>query len=280
MKKIVSLMLAFLFMLSLAPSFAYTLSTGDLMVVQYANSAPMYASHNAYDSTVITYVPRGAVVMYIAAVDRGYCVAYENFVGYIDEYYLWKVNSYYYDFTLPSGDAYKAKFQDSFYPESGDQPGNSFVTDPPAFSYSPIKIFPSQNISTRTGPGTNYTEPGTFPKDRNFVVYYKTKGGSVNWGYVEFMQNGKMVRAYTGTQRFTAAVNVPYYEEEYTTKTVFYTNTTYYGPGYDYLEAPYEAPVSGESVKAFFTENGWTLIEYTLSNGYLHRGWVPSSCLY
>ena len=49
----------------------------------------------------------------------------------------------------------------------------------------------------------------------------------------------------------------------------------YYGPGYNYARSEYEAVPANTSVKAFFTENGWLMFDYTLSNGSLHRGWAP-----
>lgn len=278
MKRFTALFLLLTLSLSLFPSYAASLSSGDLMIVQNTARAPLYASYNTWDSTVITYIPSGKTVMYIAAVDRGYCIAYENFVGYVDEYYLKKVNSYFYDFPLPSGDLFRDVTGETSSPAPTVKPGSSSSVR--TFPYSAVRIYPNQSISTRTGPGTKYTEPGTFSKNISYVVYYQTQGNSVNWGYVEFMQNGEKIRAYTGVKRFSYAGYLPYDDEPYTTKNVYPSTAVHYGPGYDYMTSPYDPPFSGMSVKAFFTENGWTMIEYELSNGYINRGWIPSSCLY
>lgn len=273
MKRISLIILTMLLLFIPLSASASALSTGDLMIVKSAYSAPMYASFDRNDSTVITYVPSGAVVMYIASVDRGFCVAYENFVGYIDEYSLSKVNSYRYDFALPDGKAFE------------NISGNQNVSDDsigvfvPSFPYSAVKILPNQNISTRTGPGTKYTEPGTFSKNYDYTAYYQTTGNSVNWGYVEFELSGGKIRAYTGVKRFSAYGNLPYDEEAWTYAYVNTAFATRYGPGYDYMEAPYDAPSSGTYVQAYYTENNWTMIEYRLSNGFMHRGWVPNWCL-
>ena len=253
-----------------------TLSTGDLMIVENTNSAPLYASFYSSNNTVITYVPKGSVCLYIAAVDFGYCVAYENFVGYMDEYYLKKVSSTRFNFALPNGNAFLSVIE---------KPSNTFTPTPTqnprikTFPYSPLIIYPNQNISTRSGPGTQYTEPGTFSANYAYTVYYQTTGGSVNWGYVEFPLNGKKIRAYTGVKRFSTSGYLPYDNEAFNYVTVISPYATHYGPGNEYVEAPYEHPSYGTQAKAFFTENGWTMIEYYLSDGRLHRGWIPNWCL-
>ncbi len=274
MKRVVPILLAIVFLLTPLSASALSLSSGDLMIVKSASSVPLYASFHPNDHTVITYVPAGSVVMYIAAVDKGFCVAYENFVGYMNEYSLTKVNSYRYDFALPDGQAFKEIVQND-YEDSDDTISVSI----PFFPYSPLRITPNQNISTRTGPGTKYTEPGTFSKNYDYTVYYQTEGNSVNWGYVEFELSGGKIRAYTGVKRFSANGYLPYDEESWTYAYVNTSFPTRYGPGYDYMVAPYDAPASGIYVQAYYTENNWTMIEYRLSNGYYHRGWVPNRCL-
>ena len=275
MKRACVMILITVILLSSFSASAQTLSAGDLMIVKSARSAPLYASYDADDFTVITYIPSGAVVMYIASVDRGYCVAYENFLGYMNEYSLQKVNPYRYDFALPDGHAFDEITQNTY----DDIYDDSDTLSIPSFPYSPVKIHPNQNISTRSGPGTKYTEPGTFSKNYDYTVYYQTQGNSVNWGYVEFEGNSGKIRAYTGVKRFSSDGYLPYDEESWTYAYVNTSFQTRYGPGYDYVEAPYESPSYGTYVQAYYTENNWTMIEYTLSNGYQHRGWVPNWCL-
>lgn len=275
MKRTIYIILSALAFLTFISASAQTLASGDLMIVNTAYSVPMYSSCNSKDHTVITYVPAGSVVMYIASVDRGYCVAYENFLGYINEYCLTKVNSYRYDFSLPDGRAFDALMQN----QDNDVFDDPEIASVPAFPYSPLKIYPNQNISTRTGPGTKYTEPGTFSKSYDYTVYYQTEGNSVNWGYVEFELSDGKIRAYTGVKRFNVYGYLPYDEESWTYAFVNTSFATRYGPGYDYKQAPYESPAYGTYVQAYYTEDNWTMIEYTLSNGYQHRGWVPSWCL-
>lgn len=276
MKRAALLILALIFFMLPLSAFSETYSTGDLLLVENAYTAPLYASFHPNDATVITYIPSGSVVMYIAAVDKGFCVAYENFVGYMDEYYLKKVYSVRYDFSLPNGDAIKDLLNHS---ENDAAPGYNEISSVVYFPYHPVSIFPNQNISTRTGPGTKYTEPGTFSGNKDYTVYYQTSGSGVNWGYVEFLSGNQLIRAYTGVKRFSASGYVPYDEETWIYKDIFSSFSTRYGPGYEYMEAPFEKTTYGSRVKAYFTENGWTMIEYELSNGYLHRGWVPNWCL-
>lgn len=271
MKRLIFSFLVFLLVIPHS-AFAATLSAGDLMVVNVSYSVPLYASYVPYDYTVIAFVPAGSVVMYISAVDRGFCVAYDNFVGYMDEYALQKVSGNQYDFAIPDGDAY-----------FGVTGGHSFAVPPayshgvhvPAFPYTPVPIRTNQNISTRTGPGTNYTEPGTFSRYIDYTVYYQIKGGSVYWGYVEFSVNNEKIRAYTGVKRFTPNGYMPCSDEAWVYADIVSSCPTRYGPGYSYMEAPYKSPAAGTRVKAYYTERNWTMIEYSLADGRLHRGWVP-----
>lgn len=284
-----------------AQAAATTLTTGDLMLVSCSGSTPLYASYNPYDYTVITDIPGGATVMYIAAVDRGYCVGYQNFIGYVNEDHVTKVYGLYYDFPLPNGDAFRYAVSGSYseptypgynypeynYPEyddSGyDYPEHNFpehgwdssVNGILYYPYRPQNIYPVENIATRSGPGTKYVSTGTFPSTLDYVAYYQTKGGSVNWGYVEFTYRNERYRLYTGVQRFTTQSYLEYAEEDYTYVDINTTHHVYYGPGYDYAQCSVDSVRKGKTVKAFYIENDWVMIEYSLNNGTLHRGWVP-----
>lgn len=280
MKKLLCAFLVLLLAVQPVCAFAYTLSPGDEMLVRGAGCVPLYASYIRSDPTVITYVSSGETVLYIAAVDRGCCVAYGSFVGYMDENYLEKAGYYSPGFTLPDGSQYKAISGGAATPYPTYPPNDSYYSDAARFTYAPLTIYPNRSISTRTGPGTGYTEPGTFPSSYDYVAYYQTEGSSVYWGYVEFTERNLKYRAYTGVKRFSVCGNLPVSMEDYVYKTVSVSCDTYYGPGYNYAVTPFECPYAGMRVKAFFTENGWTMIEYELSNGYLHRGWVPGYCLY
>ena len=91
MKKLMALVLALLTACAcVTPALAdsYYLETGDEMVVGNCRTAPLYASYERGGGRILTHVPAGEVVLYIAAMDLYTCVAYDNYLGYMDEDYL------------------------------------------------------------------------------------------------------------------------------------------------------------------------------------------------
>lgn len=65
-------------------------------------------------------------------------------------------------------------------------------------------------IATRTGPGTNYSEPGTFLRAGDIVTVRSKVWDERNeiwWVQVEFWDNGKKLRAYTGSWRMSVDLN-------------------------------------------------------------------------
>ena len=70
-------------------------------------------------------------------------------------------------------------------------------------SYPNIAAKLNQKMSTRTGPGTEYDEPGTFPADTPIRAMARS-WDSVNnlwWVLVQFRSDGQVYCAYTGLQR-------------------------------------------------------------------------------
>ena len=62
----------------------------------------------------------------------------------------------------------------------------------------------TMRLSTRTGPSTGYTEPGTFFSNWQGVmvkVLSRAYGNGVWWVQVEFSNGGRLYRAYTGAKR-------------------------------------------------------------------------------
>ena len=69
-------------------------------------------------------------------------------------------------------------------------------------------------IATRSGPGTKYTEPGTFLSRGDSVIVHTKVWDSRNeiyWVQVEFTYRGEGYRVYTGSWRLDVDLNrVPY----------------------------------------------------------------------
>ena len=144
------------------------------------------------------------------------------------------------------------------------------------FSFGARSLSPNQSIGTRTGPGNDYAPMNTYPSDLKYSGFYQTKGGSVNWAYIEFYYGGQKYRLYTGVQRFNNSSSLPYANENYTYVTVNSSVNPHYGPGYDFAECNFERIPSGARVKAFYEENDWVMVDYPLSSGKILRGWIPS----
>lgn len=272
MKKWTALMLALLTLCTcLSPALAETLEAGDEMLVGNCYAAPLYASYERGGGYVLTYVPAGEVVLYIAAMDLYTCVAYDNHLGYMSEEYLSKLPRYSSKyFCFPNGRG-SSSWEDS---SSSWEP--SYTSGENPFTFSAKTADPNQRISTRSGPGLSYVNVSSFPQSIDPVAYYQTfEKNSVYWAYIEFSYKNSLYRLYTPTKRLTLYDDLPACKESSFQATITESLCVYYGPGYNYARSEYEAVPSGSSVKGFFTENGWLLFDYTLSNGSMHRGWAP-----
>ena len=81
-------------------------------------------------------------------------------------------------------------------------------------NYSHIQCTLNTRLSTRTGPGTTYDEPGSFlSAGKTVTVLSKTydQKNEIWWVQVEFSENGKTYWAYTGVKRLNGLnlSNVP-----------------------------------------------------------------------
>lgn len=279
MKKITALILLAALCLTAA---AETFSRGDEIVIN--GSYALYDSYDRYQRKVLTAVPYGAVALYIAAVDRGICVAYGNYVGYLDDpayrkVYSWSNNH----FIMPGGTASSdpQNTWDTWDTGSAGQQVSDWNTNAksyvPEFPYTAVECTAIQSVSTRSGPNTAYNEPGTFSRDLTYKLYYQTEGNGVSWGYFEFENNGKKYRLYSGMKRVTNTGYVPYDSENTVWAVITQTHTPHYGPGYDYAAAYCEVPENSR-VKAIYQDNGWLLFEYEPVGSKKLRAWAPASC--
>ncbi len=120
-----------------------------------------------------------------------------------------------------------------------------------------------QRISTRTGPGTNYTEPGSFLSAGNYVTVHTKVWDSVNeiwWVQVEFTYRQDKIRAYTGSWRMNVNLaNVPT-ERVLGTVKVINDADVFAGPGLEYMLWN-ETVYRNTWVTLLEVENGYGLIE-------------------
>lgn len=260
MKRCLTMVLALMLLLCV-PALGETTQMGDCMIVSGCSSAPLYASYEPDDYSVLCYVPAGESVMYICAVDRGSFVIYGNYAGYIEDGYLLKTQ--YYSFEMPDGDDDWDDWDDVDY-------------GPCQFPYAALDAELNQKLSARSGPSTDYTEMGTFSEYTPITVFYQTEGNGVNWGYVEYMADGELYRAYTGMKRIDTSEYVPYDPEVVYDVHILCDTCPYCGPGFEYAACRY--PI-WEDVQLYgmFEQCGWMMVDFQTEGG-IQRGWVAPGC--
>ncbi len=105
----------------------------------------------------------------------------------------------------------------------------------------------NKRLATRTGPGTQYDEPGSF-LSAGQTVFVLSKAydqrNEIWWVQVEFSAGGNSYRAYTGTKRFSD-LDLNDLPEEYIRGTCyipFASITGYYGPSDSYKKISRKIP--------------------------------------
>ncbi len=134
-------------------------------------------------------------------------------------------------------------------------------------------------LSTRSGPGTQYSETGSYFNDNWQTVTVQVLAkewdsyNDIWWVLVDFTAEGARHRVWTGQKRVD--VNVDSLREYYSSGqgTVSATDTRQ-GPGSNYAKGP--RITHWEDVVAYGRENGYVEVEY-YSDDYntVYRAWVP-----
>ena len=153
-----------------------------------------------------------------------------------------------------------------------------WATDVPVFTG--LMVTTKERIASRSGPGTNYTETGSYHQAGTRVkalsAAYDDRNG-IWWIQIEVSYNGELRRVYTGVKRLEMrAEDVPVEEAEGSgllTRSVY----AYYGPGYGYSMYKNAIP-AGTSGTVWQRESSYALFEYS-DGEHLRRVWVPESAL-
>jgi len=135
----------------------------------------------------------------------------------------------------------------------------------------------NQRMATRTGPGTKFTEDhGTLPESTEIVIYAQEDSGGTPWVLVEFVRNGKLVRAYTGLKRVDVEVSdLPKTTKNPKAAIVTEDTPAFYGPDAQYYMA-IETPVrAGTELLVYGVDRNFALVEYAREDGTWMRAWVP-----
>ncbi len=131
----------------------------------------------------------------------------------------------------------------------------------------------NQKMATRSGPGTKYTEElGTLPSSTNISVISQVETNGTVWYQVEFRNNGKLYRAYTGKKRVDAYGPVSWENDTYSDDETNASVKSYYGPGEAYAERK-KSVGRGTKVRVYQVEGDWALCDYQES-GHWARGYI------
>ena len=161
-----------------------------------------------------------------------------------------------------------------------------YEQDPFWYVYSEYAYMPAvlnSRLSTRTGPGTQYDEPGSFLKAGSEVTVlskaYDTRN-EIWWLQVSFREAGREYWAYTGLKRFTG-LNIDYIPEEEIIGTCYVSGriTGYYGPdtAYEPIKRAVPAGVQCTVYGYVYREEGDFLQIEFYDDGIRcwRRAWVP-----
>lgn len=150
------------------------------------------------------------------------------------------------------------------------------------YAYQPAVL--GQRMATRTGPGTDYDEPGSFFEKGTTVTVLSKAYDQVNgiwWVQVEFTAYNGTSRAYTGAKRLPDLDLNSIPEERIigTCRTPGHSQTGFYGPGSDYREIKRKVPANVSCTiygYAYGRSSDYILIEfYDSGAGCKRRAWVP-----
>lgn len=167
-------------------------------------------------------------------------------------------------------------------------PATSMATTRPTAGTT-VKALANQKLATRTGPATEYTEPGTFNLKGQYVslvsLAYDENG--VPWVQCEIWANGKPQRVYTGLKRFdTSTFDV----NELPVETPLYWDASMRanvevigGPDIKYGSI-HQDVYRGQNVTIIAFEGSYAQIQFTVytekkDKTELCRGWVPYQAL-
>lgn len=131
----------------------------------------------------------------------------------------------------------------------------------------------NQKMATRSGPGTKYTEElGTLPITTDITVIAQVETSGTVWYLVEFRQNSKLYRAYTGKKRVNARGEIPWLENSYTKDITVAGVTPYYGPDESYAQRS-KGLSKGTTVRVYSVEGDWAMCDYQ-ENGKWVRAYI------
>ena len=145
----------------------------------------------------------------------------------------------------------------------------------------------TQKLATRSGPGTEYAEPGTFFgsnwQSQTVKVLKKSFDGSVWWVQVDFRNGSKnSYRVWTGAKRVDVDLSRLKEETPICACDIYPTSDTWFGPGGNYAKAKISINRSACG-EIFQRVNGYVDVKYWFEDDGFdgdHRVWLPESAVY
>ncbi len=136
----------------------------------------------------------------------------------------------------------------------------------------------NQQMSTRSGPGTKYTEElGTLPASTDVTVIEMVETSGTPWCMVEFYRNGKKYRAYTGKKRLNVYGAIPAGKNDYVEDHMIQGGSAYYGPGDGYAKRS-KSVGKNVVVRVYDVDGEWALCDYKEGSKWA-RGYINVSLL-
>ena len=141
----------------------------------------------------------------------------------------------------------------------------------------------NQRMATRTGPATEYPEPGTFGAkgDRVRIISVTFDQNDVPWVQVDLRAGSKHMRVYTGFKRISGVSlnSIPREFNYGIEQTLTQDYEPMYGPGTNYSAYAYTLR-KGRTVIVQDYENGYAMCDfYSKSDGRWNRVWIPDRLL-
>ena len=178
--------------------------------------------------------------------------------------------------------AVQAAPAESARPAQGEQAAVIYDSDPSVTGCNLL-----MKLATRSGPGTQYAEPGTFFgnnwQSQTVKVLRKSFDGSIWWVQVDFRNGNKnSYRVWTGVKRVDEDLNKVKEDQRICDCDIYPTSDTWFGPGGNYAKANISITRSAcGTIRG--RENGYVDVEYWYEDDGFdgsHRIWLPESAVY
>ena len=143
---------------------------------------------------------------------------------------------------------------------------------------SPQTVQTLMRVASRSGPGTNYDELGSYHKQGYTLTVLSRaydENNGIWWLQVELNYGSELRRVYTGLKRVDIDINDVQDECPLLYARVKSSNIPYYGPGTIYT-AHKNAIAAGTEGIIYGFEDGWVLFEfYNADKKQYRRVWMP-----